>query len=110
MRATLESLLEDQADFASMSKWIHCGTSYSKKCSSIERIEGSRDSPIGLESASGKRSREFAFWRPVYFGCVSQTQSRVTPEMEPCIREICARARSVSTSCFRNNGPPLGMR
>ena len=61
MRATLESLLEDQADFASMSKWIHCGTSYSKKCSSIERIEGSRDSPIGLESASGTRSREFAF-------------------------------------------------
>ncbi len=39
MRATLESLLEDQADFASMSKWIHCGNSYSKRCCSIERIE-----------------------------------------------------------------------
>ena len=52
MRATLESLLEDQADFASMSKWIHCGNSYSKTCGSIECIEESRESPIGLESAS----------------------------------------------------------
>jgi hypothetical protein len=47
MRATLESLLEDQVDFASMSKWIHCGNSYSKKCSSIERIEGSREFAFG---------------------------------------------------------------
>jgi len=39
MRATLESLLEDQADFASMSKWIHCGNSYSKKCSSMSQLE-----------------------------------------------------------------------
>ena len=57
MRATLESLLEDQADFASMSKWIHCGNSYSRKC-------GSRESPTGLESASGTRSGEFAFGGP----------------------------------------------
>ena len=61
VRATLESVLEDQADFASMSKWIHCGNSYSKKCSSIERIEGWRELPIELESASGTRSRQFVF-------------------------------------------------
>jgi hypothetical protein len=60
-RATLVSLLEDQADFASMCKWIHCGNSYSQKCGSIERIEARRESPIGLVSASGTRSRQFAF-------------------------------------------------
>src|SRR5437879_6237072 len=43
-----------------LSRFI-AGTSYSKKCSSTERIEGWRETPIGRESVSGTRSRQFAF-------------------------------------------------
>ena len=50
-----------------MSGWIHCGNSYSESADRLLRIEESREAPIGLESASGKRWREFAFGGP----CVS---------------------------------------
>jgi hypothetical protein len=90
MRATLESLLEDQADFASMSKWIHCGNSYSKKCSSIERIEGSRESPIGLESASGARLREFAFGGRYVADVFRERKAGLHLTWNRCIRETSA--------------------
>src|SRR5437879_2461853 len=69
MRATLDNLLEHQVTsrqclimnlLRALSRFI-VDTSYSKKCSSIERIEGSRESPNRLESASGTRSRQIAF-------------------------------------------------